>query len=229
MKKVKTTEDETKGQEIKCLCSDCDKKTYHIILKSIDERGSESYTDWSFDWDLHFQIIQCQGCKTVSFRKADSNSEDNIQVGEEEFEPAVHEQLFPQRLEGRKGLRKGILKLPQNVRLIYKETNKALSNDLSILSGIGIRAIVEAVCKEKKTTGKNLQERIDDLVKKQLLTPVSAEILHNLRVLGNKAAHEVKPHNAEQLAVAMDVIDHLLMDAYILPLKVEKVFKNSMP
>jgi len=100
---------------------------------------------------------------------------------------------------------------------------------LSILSGIGIRAIVEAVCKEKKTTGKNLQERIDDLVKKQLLTPASAEILHNLRVLGNKASHEVKPHNAEQLAVAMDVIDHLLMDAYILPLKVEKVFKNSMP
>ncbi len=227
MRKVKTSEDKTKGQEIETLCSECDRKTYHIILKSIDEIGSETYTGWSIEWDAHFQIIQCQGCKTVSFRKEDSNSEDYVQVGENEFESAVHEQLFPQRLEGRKGIRKGVLKIPLNVRLIYKETNKALLNDLPILSGIGIRAIVEAVCKEKKAKGSNLLERIDDLVNKKLLTPASAEILHNLRVLGNKAAHEVKPHNPEQLSVAMDVIDHLLMDVYVLPSKVQKVFKDD--
>ena len=227
MRKVKTSEDETKGQEIKCVCSECDKKTYHKILKSIDESGSESYTGWSFQWNAHFQIIQCQGCKIVSFRKADSNSEDFVQVGEDGFESEVHEQLFPQRLEGRKGLGKGVLKIPRNVRLIHKQTNKALLNDLSILSGIGIRSIVEAVCKEKIAKGKNLLEKIDDLVKQQLLTPASAEILHNLRVLGNKAAHEVKPQNPEQLSVAMDVIDHLLMDVYVLPSKVKKVFKND--
>jgi len=160
MRKTKIDEDKTKGQEIRTLCSECDRKTFHIILKSIDETGSETYPDWSFQWDTHFQIIQCQGCKTVSFRKVDLNSEDIVQVGEDEFESEIHEQKFPPHLEGRKGICKGIIKIPRNVRLIYKETNKSILNDLPILAGIGIRSIVEAVCKEKSANGRNLLKRL---------------------------------------------------------------------
>ena len=39
-----------------------------------------------------------------------------------------------------------------------------------------------------------------------------------LRTLGNEAAHEVKPHNNATLALALDVIDHLIKGVYILPL-----------
>lgn len=226
MRDISINFDETKGSEIKTLCDKCDKKTYHVILKSVDEHGKEEYTDWSLNWDSHHQIIQCRGCKTVSFRKAHSNSEEMEQVWENEWAPMVYEQLFPPRLEGRKGLSKNVLRIPKNVRLIYKETNRALVSDLPVLTGIGIRAIVETVCKDQKAEGDNLLKKIDSLVNKKLLTPAGAEILHNLRVLGNKSAHEVKPHNAEQLSVGMDVIDHLLMDVYILPFKVKKVFKE---
>jgi len=227
MREIRTNYDETKGNEIRTLCLQCDKKTYHVILKSVDEHGREKYTDWNFNWDTHFQIIQCQGCKTVSFRKASLNSEEMVQVGENELEPEIHEQLFPPRLEGRKGIAKNVLRIPKSVRCIYKETNTALMADLPVLTGIGIRAIVETVCKEKEAEGNNLLKKIDSLVNKKLLTPAGAEILHNLRVLGNKSAHEVKPHSVEQLSVAMDVIDHLLMDVYILPFKVKKAFKEE--
>jgi len=226
MRDISIKHDETKDSEIKTLCYKCDKKTYHVILKSVDEYGKEEYTDWSIVWDSHHQIIQCRGCKTVSFRKVHSNSEEEEQVGENEWAPKIHEQLFPARLEGRKGLSKNVLRIPQNVRLIYKETNRALVSDLPVLTGIGIRAIVETVCKDQKAEGNNLLKKIDSLLNKKLLTPAGAEILHNLRVLGNKSAHEVKPHNAEQLSVGMDVIDHLLLDVYILPFKVKKVFKE---
>lgn len=226
MRDIKIKFDATKDNEIKILCQECDKRTYHIILKSVDEYGREEYTDWSFDWDAHFQIIQCQGCKTVSFRKAHSNSEEMVQIGENEWGPEIHEQLFPPRLEGRKGIKKNVLQIPKTVRRIYKETDRALVSDFPVLTGVGIRAIIETVCKEKKAEGDNLLKKIDSLLKKKLLTPTGAEILHNLRVLGNKAAHEVKPHSMEQLSVAMDVIDHLLMDVYILPFKVKKVFKE---
>jgi hypothetical protein len=39
-----------------------------------------------------------------------------------------------------------------------------MNNDQPVLTGIGIRALVETVCKDRKTKGKNLAEQIDDLV-----------------------------------------------------------------
>ena len=50
-----------------------------------------------------------------------------------------------------------------------------------------------------------------------VLTKDGAEILHSLRILGNIAAHEVTPHSDDQLAVAMNVVEHLLNGVYILP------------
>jgi hypothetical protein len=227
MRDVTVKFDTTKDDEIKTLCDKCDKKTYHVVLKSVDEQGKEEYTDWSFNWDSHFQIIQCRGCKTISFRKAHSNSEEMEQVWENEWAPKVKEQLFPPRMEGRKGISKNVLRLPKNVRRIYQETNRALVSNQPVLTGIGLRAIVETICKDQKAEGDNLLKKIDSLVDKRLLTPASAAILHNLRVLGNKSAHEVKPHTVEQLSVGMDVIDHLLMDVYILPSKVKKAFDEE--
>lgn len=52
-----------------------------------------------------------------------------------------------------------------------------------------------------------------------------AAILHKIRSLGNAAAHEVKPHSNKQLALAMDIIEHLLKDVYILPKQVETEFE----
>ncbi len=83
---------------------------------------------------------------------------------------------------------------------------------------MGIRAIVETVCKNKNANGKDLCEKINDLVIQGVLTKKDADILHKLRTLGNEAAHEVKPHNNATLALALDVIDHLIKGVYILPL-----------
>jgi hypothetical protein len=49
------------------------------------------------------------------------------------------------------------------------------------------------------------------------LTRTDADILHRLRVIGNSAAHEIKPATQAQVAAAMKVIDHLLIGAYVLP------------
>jgi hypothetical protein len=42
--------------------------------------------------------------------------------------------------------------------------------------------------------------------------------------LGSAAAHEVKPHSDKQLGLAMDIVEHLLRDVYILPKQVEAEF-----
>jgi hypothetical protein len=107
--------------------------------------------------------------------------------------------------------------LPHNIHMVYEETRAALAADQPILAGIGIRAIIETVCKDQSAAGNNLMQNIDDLVTKGVVTPAGAEILHSLRFIGNEAAHEVKVHSQRDLLIALDVAEYLLKGTYILP------------
>jgi hypothetical protein len=94
-----------------------------------------------------------------------------------------------------------------------------------VLCGIGIRAIIETVCKDKSATGGDLYTKINSLIPIGVLTQDGADILHKLRTLGNNAAHEVKPHTPKELGLAFDVVDHLLLGVYILPIQAKKTFR----
>jgi hypothetical protein len=52
-------------------------------------------------------------------------------------------------------------------------------------------------------------------------------VLHKLRVLGNRAAHEVAPHREDQLALAFDVIDNLLLNVYVLEPQAAALFNDE--
>lgn len=215
---------ESQNIEINLPCLKCTGKTAHKVLVSVDVRGEETDGGCSIQWCDDYQVVECAGCKNKSFRNVSSNSEDHYQVGENEWEHDELVNIYPSRIEGRKTLEIDEHYLPNKVRGIYRETNQALNNNSPILAGIGLRALIETICKEKSAEGGNLFRKIDDLVVKQILTPAGCTILHKIRTLGNEAAHEVKPHSEKQLALAMDVVEHVLNDIYILPMKVEKEF-----
>jgi hypothetical protein len=211
-------------QEINIPCVTCAGTPSHKVMASFDESGSDGDRNHSFDWREYNQVVQCLGCKTISFRKANTNSEEYYQVSEDEFEHAIFEKLFPSRLIGRKGLGEDARYLPQTVNVIYGETLTALANQCPVLTGIGLRALIETICKEKRAEGKDLFRQIDSLQSTHILTPNSAAVLHKIRTLGNAAAHEVKPHSEKQLGLAMDIIEQLLREVYILPKQVAAEF-----
>lgn len=206
------------NQKIDVDCRECKRKTKHIILASADISGSKSIS-WEYEihWEVSNQIVQCQGCETVSFRRVSSDSESPpIQIGPNEYEEDEFIELFPNPNAGRQAMSDSHI-LPDKVQRIYYETIKSLNNAQPILCGIGIRALIEAVAKDKQAAGGVLHEKINDLVSQGVLTKEGADILHKLRTLGNDAAHEVKPHSDRHLGLAMDVVEHLLQGVYILP------------
>jgi hypothetical protein len=215
-KKLKLNE--TKDAKLLVSCGQCKRKTNHVVLVSADLSGTEEMGhDYEVHWSSNHQIVQCLGCDTISFRKANHNSQDSpIQIGPDEWEYDIYEELYPNRNEGRVPIKDFHL-LPVDIERIYAETLKAMNGDQPVLSGIGIRALIETITKERSANGKDLIKKINDLVTQGVLTKDGADILHKLRVLGNNAAHEVKPHSADQLNLAMDVIEHLLQGVYILP------------
>ena len=206
-------------------CRICKRSTKHAILSGTELSGSTpmGHGDY-FQWNNEYQIIQCLGCETVAFRETHENSEDYYQVGPDDYEHALSVDIYPNPEEGRNLIQDDYL-LPIDLQRIYSETIKSINNGLAVLTGIGIRAIVETICKDKNAAGKDLYKKINDLVTQGVLTKDGADILHKLRTLGNEAAHEVKPHDKVQLGLALDVIDHLLQGVYILPHHAKIKFK----
>lgn len=221
------TSNETQNKEYRLPCALCLGETRHKVLQSVDISGKE--LDGEYQYGDNFQIVQCQGCDSVSFRKCHSDSEDYyFDDDEEELHYIETVELYPSRVAGRHKLRQ-VHFLPPTVSRVYSETHSALCNKQPILAGIGIRALVETVCKEKAAIGSNLEQKIDNLVANGILTRTGAETLHSMRILGNEAAHEVKPHSEETLNLAMDVVEHMLNDVYILPAATSKLPKRSSP
>jgi hypothetical protein len=203
------TLNKTQNSELWIPCGKCHGKTCHRVVVSVDFEGK-----FLTNYQENYQVVQCQGCRTFSFRKAFVS----------EIKEANSEDLYPSRVAGRHELSQVYL-LPPEVARIYKETHSALCDKQPVLAGIGIRALIETVCKEKVAQGGNLEKKIDSLVATGVLTKDGAEILHSLRVLGNVAAHEVQPHSEETLGIAMDVVEHLLQGVYVLPKVAKKLPK----
>jgi len=210
----------------KFVCRECSKETQHAILAAYTERGSEDCARGnSFDWNSVSQIIQCQGCESVSFRTCSTNSED-YDHDYDSGEPYSIETItyYPGRSAGIKAIESYLL--PPVVQSIYQETVLAIENEQSILAGIGIRALIESICKDLNAEGNNLHDKINSLHRKAIVTNEGLATLHKLRVLGNDAAHEVKKHTKQQLSLALRIIEHMLDGTYVIPSKVSTAFKE---
>lgn len=214
--------------EVDVACAKCSGKTAHVPVVQVHIRGSEGDSNYSIDWSDYYQIMKCLGCRTISYRTVSSNSEEYFYNEEGQCIYPESEKLYPPRIEGVKGLGDETLYLPAKIKQIYEETQIALSVQAPVLAAIGLRALLETVCKNNEAEGGDLFKKIDSLVDKQILTPAGARILHKIRTLGNEAAHEVKPHTEGQLALAMDIVEHLLKDVYILPKQAEMEFEGDV-
>lgn len=215
--------------ERKFLCKTCERKTSHRILTEV--LASESAHDAEAEVHVvnygHFLTIQCSGCTNVSFCEIIYNTDDYWIDGESGNRDYIKDEtLYPKRISNL-SLIDGTGHLPDDVEVIYKETYSAIVDHLWILGGAGIRALIEAICKEKLAAGKNLAEKIDSLVTLGLITKDNAEILHNLRFMGNEATHEARAHTIEELTAAMMVVEHLLKTIYIQPKVATKIPKRK--
>jgi hypothetical protein len=213
--------DKNKDKEYKLACRKCDGETYHKVLHSVHVHESEQEIDVWQD----YEIVYCQGCKEISFRSNTLCSEDisyDPETGEQSLADNI--ELYPNRIAGRKQV-KDMYLLPEQVLKIYKETHGSLCARLNILAGIGIRTLVETVCREKNSSGTTLENKIDDFVAKGILTKEGADTLHSTRLLGNRAAHEVIAASDAELDIAMDIVENLIKNVYIIPIKALKLKK----
>lgn len=211
-----------KKKEIWAPCAECGKETAHEAMTEVDLHDASPDGDIQV-WYQYF-IVKCLGCKTVSFCEEHQCTED-IEYDNMGQNLINFQKVYPGRIAGCP-LLEDIYHLPHGVAKVYRQTHTALCDKLSILAGVGLRAIVEAVCKERNAQGRNLNKKIDDLQTQGILTKDGCDILHSIRLLGNESAHETLDNSEEELLSAFEVVEHLLKSVYIIPRKARKIKKR---
>lgn len=198
-----------KTKEIYHPCSSCNRETWHSILFSHVD------SEYEYRVDTAHEVVQCCGCKTISFRKVVIDYESSYPIDDDEWHIPQDVYCYPSILKGHKEI-SDVWDLPDVVRNIYTQSLQAIKDNSNILAGIGLRATIEAICNEQNISGKTLDKRIDGLARGGLISQKDAERLHAIRFLGNDAAHEIKKSNGKNLLIALRIIEHLLVNIYIL-------------
>lgn len=199
----------TKVNVVITPCCACDRDTRHDVLA---EQGESEY---EYRVDTNFQIVECRGCGTKSFRKIVKWVEEAYQTGDDEWEVPENVYTYPNFLKGHQSV-PDIEKAPELVGDIYQQSLEAIKSKSNVLAGIGLRATIEAICNERQVTGRSLELRIDKLAKTGLISASDADRLHAIRFLGNDAAHEIQAADANGLLIALRIIENLIVSLYIL-------------
>lgn len=233
----------SKATVLDILCIECGRSTTHHVVASLDEDGSECLDpdlrtplldaqSVTIKWENNYQIIQCQGCKSVSFRHQSwfSEFEDPWYGGD-----GITEHLYPKR-NATTHTARPFQNIPTTLQRIYAETIDCFNNECPILCTAGMRALVEGICvnrgikgglvsKPKKGGGtqlkpeNTLEGKIAGMVEKGFLTEANAETLHQLRWLGNDAIHQLARPSVKELKLAIEIIEHTLEQIYEIPEK----------
>jgi len=176
------------------------------------------------DPDIHwcrvtYQICKCMGCGAVRFREA-TLDEDDVDSTTGEMQETVH--AYPEHRKERHG---GVdaAPFPQPIRRMYRESVRAWNAGAPGLAGGGLRATVEALCKDQGVAGRNLEDRIDALVAKGLLAKPQADLLHQERFLGNDTLHAFLVPTDSEMETGMQIIENLLTTIYVLPAKAKEM------
>lgn len=240
---TKVVENESKGRSVNVQCVKCTGTTDHLVVGSIDNHGSEydKREGWSVDWVDRYQIIQCGGCKSTSFRHTSWFSEDLDPVTGQD---GVVERLYPKR-SADSLIEKSFLNVPQRLRRIYRESIECFNNESPTLCAAGLRALVEGICAEqgvksgpvevnaagggRKIVRKtDLAGKIAGLQEMGLLTKRGANTLHEHRFLGNDAVHELARPSVDELQFAIEIIEHTLEELFELPEKAKELQRAAI-
>jgi hypothetical protein len=207
---------------MKIFCHQCGKHTNHNVIA--EEKVGPGEND-NYHWgDTHY-FARCAGCDAFTYAIESWCEEDwNPYTGEMDSTWKT----YPRGVTERQPINDEN-ELPTKVRLIYKEVIGSMNAQLPVLSGIGLRALIESICRDQGIANGDLQQLIDGLATSGVLSKAQADILHTHRFLGNVAAHEITSAQPRELVAALEIAENILRTIYVLPQLSKQVKTGRKP
>ena len=203
----------------KDYCPICRQNTNH---KSLFKEHRNSDRDDEFQWSRDFEVIKCLGCDNIQYRTTYQDESMIIHDPYEDSEYAYDEKnYFPKNIKAHILVDKYYY-IPIKIRVVYIETIEAMKNNCYLLAAVGLRAIIESICREQKISGKNLEQKINSLSRNKLITETDSNRLHSIRFLGNDSVHEMEVPKEGKLRVALKIVENLINSLYLIDIDINE-------
>jgi hypothetical protein len=207
------------GKVEEIQCAQCSHLTAHTVLASY--KTFWDHNDAVSGGATH-EFLKCNGCSSGTYRIESWFSE----------EDGTTTILHPPR-GGHARQPRDWTEVPceSNLPQVYEQTITAFNAALFTLAGAGVRLLIEGVCIDQKVkdgpkldaAGKpasdkkgkpirpnTLEGKINGLAEQGFISPRQSTYLHEIRFLGNDAAHQLDIPTAKIVAHAIDIVEHLL-------------------
>ncbi|WP_342026104.1 DUF4145 domain-containing protein [Cytobacillus pseudoceanisediminis] len=197
----------------KFYCNRCRTETNHTtigenntLFRHVKSRNRTNEKQFEEMEDIYY-IAQCNGCDSIIFVQEFHYKKDD------EWKSSYH--FYPEPAERLDKIQNVSFKnLPDSLFLLISEVHIAYWGKLYTLCSVGLRMVVEAICIDKGVEGNRLVDKINNLKNCGFITHIQADILHQIRLLGNKTAHEILIHKEELLLEGINVINSILFNIY---------------
>jgi hypothetical protein len=228
------------GKQEDVECAECSRLTMHTVLAAY--RTYWENNEVGISGGATHEFLRCNGCAEGTYRIESWFSE-------EPEENSIT--LYPPRGGYRRKPRIWReVPYDNNLPHVYDQTITAFNAGLFTLAGAGVRLLIEGVCIEQKVndgpkldaSGKpvhdkkgnpvrtsTLEGKINGLSEQAFISPKQADHLHQIRFLGNDAAHQLDIPTAKVLGHAIDIVEHLLDQVYEQPAKAKALAARKRP
>lgn len=206
---------------MKVFCNKCGLDTnHHIKAEHVTEYPDIRGGHYTGFWERRRQrFLICAGCEqgTLQVGWTYEGNHDR-ESGEQYWSNTYHPKRKKRQVDS-----KHFKQLPERLDRIYRETVQAFNIENQILTAVGLRSLVEGICKDKEIgrSGHNLEKRIEKL--EEILPNHIVEDLHEFRFMGNEAVHELGAPSEEDLRIAIEICEDLLNYIYELDYKVKQL------
>ena len=215
-------------QTVRVICANCGHqyRNHRVLYEKVD-RFCNGPHEPETRREYH-RFVECMGCDTPKYfiSTLDLQNYDEYPGGPYESNFIVHPDSPGAAVRRAAVINNDDRLVPVPVWKMYRETIDALNGNIRTLAGGGLRAVVEAICLDKKIADGTLQKKIDELAKQGFLTTTQAELLHEERYLGNAALHELDTPSAEDIEDGLGIVEGLINTIYILPSKAANLKKR---
>lgn len=200
----------------KVLCIECKTKIKHEILIDIAE---SDFTHNPIDYYLNYRILRCINCNSITYQTKTLCSEDVYQVGYElNGDPIYHEdatyKVFPIRDEETAFSKEFEEILPSEIYKTYEEVIVALNNKMPLLTGLGLRTLLEQIVKYFGDSD-DLGQILNTFEKEGYISTKQRGLLDEIRYLGNDAAHRADSKSRKELIIHLKVLENLIQQLFV--------------
>lgn len=168
-----------------------------------------------FQEDFNWFLLKCPVCRMLSL-KEDYTNESMINFKEE--------QIYDERIVYPK-TKYDFNYTPKSIQRAFESAIKVSKIDLDICL-LSLRRTLEMICKNKSAQGNSLEQKIKDLVAKNILPATLNDSSWLIRNMGNDAAHADAIHYTEyEVEQIIEFVEQIITYLYELPERILRLKK----